>query len=107
MVMSVQFLIKTLKNKLTKSNPIFRDITLHVVENMILHEIFRAVLRFPRYILCYIAENRIPLGQCWYTLKSCLLRDINSRGREREWAKNFLLQLWCLYIVQCTYIFSL
>ena len=31
---------------------------------MILHEIFRVVSRFPRYISCYIAENRFPLGQC-------------------------------------------
>ena len=35
-----------------------------VVENMILNEIFRVVSRFPRYILCYVAENRFPLGQC-------------------------------------------
>ena len=31
---------------------------------MILHEIFRVVSGFPRYISCYIAENGIPLGQC-------------------------------------------
>ena len=31
---------------------------------MILHEIFRVVSRFPRYISCYIAERRFPLGQC-------------------------------------------
>ena len=31
---------------------------------MILHELFHVVSRFPRYISCYIAENRIPLGQC-------------------------------------------
>ena len=30
----------------------------------ILHEIFRVVSRFPRNISCYIAENRLPLGQC-------------------------------------------
>ena len=30
---------------------------------MILHEIFRVVSRFPRYISCYIAVNRFPLGQ--------------------------------------------
>ena len=46
-----------------KSNPYFRDITWNVVENMILHEIFRVVSRFPRYISCYIAENWFPLGQ--------------------------------------------
>ena len=31
---------------------------------MILHEIFRLVSRFPRYISLYIAESRLPLGQC-------------------------------------------
>ena len=51
-----------------KSNPNFRDITWNVVENMILHELFRLVSRFPRYISCYIAENRFPLGQCTYNL---------------------------------------
>ena len=30
---------------------------------MILHEIFRVVSRLPRYISCYIAENRFSLGQ--------------------------------------------
>ena len=30
----------------------------------VLHKIFRVVFRFPRYISCYIAENRLPLGQC-------------------------------------------
>ena len=33
-------------------------------ENVILHELFRVVSRFPRYISCYIAESRLPLGQC-------------------------------------------
>ena len=46
-----------------KSNPNFRDITWNVGENMILQEIFRVVTRFPRYISCYIAEKRLPLGQ--------------------------------------------
>ena len=31
---------------------------------MIQHEIFSVVSRFPRYILCYKAESRFPLGQC-------------------------------------------
>ena len=30
---------------------------------MILHEIFHNVTRFRRYISCYIAESRFPLGQ--------------------------------------------
>ena len=46
-----------------KSSPNFRDISWNVVENMILHEIFRVVSRFPRYISCYIAEYRFPLEQ--------------------------------------------
>ena len=50
-----------------KSNPNFRDITENVQENEIplytVHEIFRVVSRVPRYISCYIAENRLPLGQ--------------------------------------------
>ena len=33
-----------------------RDTTVHVI--------FRVVSRFPRYISCYIAENRLLLGQC-------------------------------------------
>ena len=49
---------------LSESNPNFRDITRNVVESMILHEIFRVVSRFPRFISCYIAENRFLLGQC-------------------------------------------
>ena len=47
-----------------KSNPNFQNITRTVVEHMIPHEQFRVVSRFPCYISCYIAENRIPLGQC-------------------------------------------
>ena len=31
---------------------------------MILHELLREVSCFPRYISCYIAEKRLPLGQC-------------------------------------------
>ena len=44
-----------------KSNTNFRDITRKIVENMIVHEIFRVLSRFPRYISCYIAEIRKPL----------------------------------------------
>ena len=31
---------------------------------MILHRLFHAVSRFPRYISCCSAKNRFPLGQC-------------------------------------------
>ena len=34
------------------------------IQRKILHEVFRAVSRFPRYSSCYIAENRLSLGQC-------------------------------------------
>ena len=40
---------------------------------MILHEIFRVVSRFPRYISCYIAESRSPLGQCAAATAVCLV----------------------------------
>ena len=44
---------------------------------MILHEIFRVVSRFPRYISCYIAENQFSLGQCTAHLhKFPKLKDI-------------------------------
>ena len=35
---------------------------------MILHELFRVVSCFPRYISCYIAENGFPLGQWMFTI---------------------------------------
>ena len=41
-----------------KSNKNFRYIARNVEENMVLHEIFRVVSRFPIYIPCYIAENQ-------------------------------------------------
>ena len=43
-----------------KSSPNFRIKTQNVEENNILHEIFRMVSHFPRYI----SETRLPLGQC-------------------------------------------
>ena len=50
-----------------KSNPNFCDITWNVIEKMILHELFRVVSGFPRYIPCYIAKNQFHLGQCTMT----------------------------------------
>ena len=51
-----------------KNNPNVREINWNVEENLILHEIFRVVSRFPCYISCYIAKSRLPLGQCiWRT----------------------------------------
>ena len=38
-------------------------VTWNVQENMIQHELFPLVSRFPRYISCSIPENRLPLGQ--------------------------------------------
>ena len=59
--------------KLLKSNPHFRDITWYVEENLILHEIFRVVSRFPRYISCYNVESWLPFVQCttYSTLSTC------------------------------------
>ena len=50
-----------------KSNPNFCDITWNLIEKMILHELFRVVSGFPRYIPCYIAKNQFHLGQCTMT----------------------------------------
>ena len=47
--------------KAIQISAIYRDITCHEEENLILHEIFRVVSRFPCYISCYIAESRLPL----------------------------------------------
>ena len=47
-----------------------------VEENVILHEIFRLVSRFPRYISCSIAESRLPLGQCIPTTVHAMQQDI-------------------------------
>ena len=38
-----------------------------------LHEIFRSVTRFPRFISLYISENQLPLGQCGRTWRSITL----------------------------------
>ena len=56
---------------------------------MILHEIFRVVSRFPRYISCYIAENRFPLRQCsvLYTAWMGLRRHTFFREYLREYEK--------------------
>ena len=39
---------------------------------MMLHEIFRVVSRFPGYISCYNAENRLPWGQCMRRVFWCV-----------------------------------
>ena len=39
------------------------------------NEIFRVISGFPRYISCYIAENRFHLGQC----RSYLARKENQK----------------------------
>ena len=38
------------------------------------HEIFRVIYRFPPYISCYIAENRLPLVQCTSVYSSEIIR---------------------------------
>ena len=35
-----------------------------IEENQIIHKILCVLSRFPHYISCYIAESRLPLGQC-------------------------------------------
>ena len=45
-----------------KSNQNFLHIIRNVEEHEILHEIFLVVSRFPRYISCFISENRLPVG---------------------------------------------
>ena len=54
-----------------KSNKNFLNITWNLVENIILlvHEIFRVVPRFPRYISCYIAEIWI----AFLTVHDCIV----------------------------------
>ena len=49
---------------LCKSNRHFCNVTWNAEENEILHDIFREVSRCPSYISYYIAENRLPFGQC-------------------------------------------
>ena len=48
---------------------------------MILHELFRVVSRFPRYISCYIVESQLPFGQC-VTWKN-MLEEMEKR-KENE-----------------------
>ena len=68
-----------------KSNQHFLDISGNVEESLILQDIFRVVSRFPRYISCYIAENRLPLGQCkestvWFSQKFDSLQSFNHEN---------------------------
>ena len=61
---SLTFTQKALEGALSKKQSNFPRNNTKCRENEILHEIFRIVSRFPRYILCYDLENRLPLGQC-------------------------------------------
>ena len=75
---------------LSKNKKKFRDISRSVEENKIIHEIFRVISRFPRYISCYISENRCPLGQSvsadpLYTVQYGWLSQLMCRcGRVEE-----------------------
>ena len=73
---------------------------------MIVHEIFRVVSRFPRYISCYIAENRFSLEQCapdycaWsadflYLISFCLYFTSCFTSVPGQWSTV------CLYLVSC------
>ena len=44
-----------------KRHTVYRNITRNVAENMILHEIFCVISRFPCYISRYIVKSRFPL----------------------------------------------
>ena len=69
---------------------------------MILHEIFHVISRFPRYISCYIAESRLPLGQCTSVYDLTTSRHwstsllVNNNGNiSQRWALEvFSLVLW-------------
>ena len=77
----------------SKSNPNFRDITWNVEDNMILHEKFSVVSRFP----CYPAENLLSLGQ----FRGCIgWRHVNMVGHETLiWAHTgHILQSWDCYL---------
>ena len=56
---------------------------------MILHEIFRVVSRFPRYISCFIAEIRFSLGE--YSTR-CKFIPLSSPLDNHQWS---LYQLFC------------
>ena len=73
-----------------KSNPNFRDITWNVVENMILHEIFRIVSRFSHYISCFSVENLFTLGQC----------TVSERGNPKGRKENFIWQIMLRKVFQ-------
>ena len=43
-------------------------------------ELFRVVSRFPRYILCYITESWLPLGQCILLTMKPLSQSLQKDG---------------------------
>ena len=64
---------------------------------MILHEIFHVVSRFPRYISCYIEENRFTLWQC--TAHTVLYTPIYMRKNHISSHPNWYVQYCCkIYI---------
>ena len=84
----------------------FRDITWNVEENMI-HELFRVVLRFPRYISCYIAENWFPLGLHFkFPCIFCEPTHVNCHLSGMEFLLDFLTkdESTFLYSTQYSYI---
>ena len=57
-------------------------------------EIFRVVSRLHRYISCYIAENRFPLGQCGTLVQSRAGNENNILERKKltfavKFSRNF------------------
>ena len=61
---------------------------------MILHDLFHVVSRCPRYILCYIAENWFPLGQCM-----CFLIWFQFQEKANNWRKILYNTAWRTFSV--------
>ena len=80
-----------------KSISAFRDILWNVVENMILHEIFRVVPRFPHYISCYKAENHF-LWDSVYTQQWTM-----NMGWTWDFSWHCPFNVWMCRMTKCTF----
>ena len=78
-----------------KSNPNFHDITWNLAENMIPHELFRVVSRFPRYISCSIAENWFPCEPvCHLHQKQKIAEQIGECSNHFTYVYTLPLRTW-------------
>ena len=81
-----------------KSNPNFRDIIWNIEENLILHEIFRVVSRFPLYTFHVISRKVDYLWDCVLFLpKTC--QDVSP-----FWSENIY---HVLFLIEKTIIFNI